>query len=264
MARVGLGVFVSGPEAQDRLPEDHFELEALAQAHHYQRWIYRTIEPFLGSRILEFGAGIGNMSQWLPVREKLILTETDPALLKVLMNQMGLRHGEKRGPLQIASLDLAQDDLTPYVNENLDTIISFNVLEHIQEDHQVFLRLSELLRKSRASGPRRLVSFVPAHAWAFGSLDRRFGHHRRYSAPDFRRMVTQVAPDARLTLRYFNLLGLAGWLFHGRLLRRRQIGLQSIAAFERLCPYVSRADDWIHRATRVPLGQSLLAVMEWR
>ena len=39
---------------------------------------------YMGRRILEVGAGIGNMSQWLPVRERLVLTETEPALLAVL------------------------------------------------------------------------------------------------------------------------------------------------------------------------------------
>ena len=66
----------------------HFELDLLARAYNYQRWVFDTIEPFLGNRILELGAGIGNMSKWLPIREKLILTEYDLEFLKLLKKSM--------------------------------------------------------------------------------------------------------------------------------------------------------------------------------
>ncbi len=46
-----------------------FELESLSKARNYQRWMYESVAPHLGVSILELGAGIGNMSQWLPKRE---------------------------------------------------------------------------------------------------------------------------------------------------------------------------------------------------
>ncbi len=44
-----------------------FELESLAKAVNYQRWVSDAIQPYMGRRILEVGAGVGTMSQWLPV-----------------------------------------------------------------------------------------------------------------------------------------------------------------------------------------------------
>ena len=52
-----------------------FELESLREAINYQRWIVDMISPFLGNSILEIGAGIGNISRWLPVRQRLVLCE---------------------------------------------------------------------------------------------------------------------------------------------------------------------------------------------
>lgn len=49
---------------------DHFsgfpyELSLLSQAINCQKWIARAVRPYLGERIMEVGAGIGNMSRHL-------------------------------------------------------------------------------------------------------------------------------------------------------------------------------------------------------
>jgi hypothetical protein len=137
------------------------------------------------------------------------------------------------------------------------------VLEHVEDDRQAFARLADILRKGGAKGPRRLISFVPAHSWAYGSMDRTFGHFRRYSAGSLKRLLKEVAPEGRLTMRHFNAVGLAGWVVNGLILRKKSLGLGSIAAFERICPFVAPLDDFLHGALRLPLGQSLLAVLEW-
>ena len=39
-------------------------LKALAASNNFNRWIYDTIKPYTGGRILEIGSGIGNISQF--------------------------------------------------------------------------------------------------------------------------------------------------------------------------------------------------------
>jgi hypothetical protein len=150
------------------------------------------------------------------------------------------------------------------MSEDLDTVVSFNVLEHIENDREAVRKLCDLLRASRARGPKRLVSFLPAHSWAYGSMDREFGHFRRYSLAGFRNLAKEVAPEGQFSGRYFNAFGLAGWILTGRILRRKKIGLGSIRAFEALCPIIRPLDTLIQTASPVPLfGQSLLAVIEF-
>lgn len=245
--------------AMEKIP---FELSSLSQAVRYQEWMYRAVEPFLGSRILELGAGIGNMSRWLPLREQLILTEVAPDLLALLKNAFSSRQ-ENDSRLVVRSFDVLHDQLEPQLSEKLDTVISFNVLEHIEDDHQVLGKLSSILRSSQATGPKRLISVVPSHAWAYGSMDRNFGHYRRYSRKSFLEMARDVAPDAKVQTRHFNLFGLVGWLLNGRILRKENIGEGSIRAFESLCPVLRPIDDFIHQSISLPLGQSLIVVMEW-
>jgi SAM-dependent methyltransferase len=251
----------SGARTDAELSKIPFELRSLAAARNYQAWVYRSVEPLLGKRILELGAGIGNMSRWLPVRERLILTESEPTLCEMLRESLGDRASDPR--VSTASLDLSNADIPRYAAENLDTIVSFNVLEHVEDDRAAIASLCEILRKSQAPGPRRLVSFVPAHSWAYGAMDKTFGHYRRYSRGRLASILREVAPDARHTSSYFNVVGLAGWIVNGRVLGKSQIGMGSIAAFERICPIVAPVDDWLHRYLKLPMGQSLISVAEW-
>jgi SAM-dependent methyltransferase len=235
-----------------------FELQLLSQATNYQRWVMENVRPFLGNRILEFGAGIGNMSRWLPVREKLILTESDRGLFSKLEAQVKASFsGDAR--VQTLPLNIEAETLGTFSEESLDTIVSFNVLEHIEDDRKVVSQCLDLLRKSKAPGPKRLISFVPAHGWAFGSMDREFGHFRRYHGASFKKMVGDA--PIQLWQRHFNLFGLPGWVVTGRWLKKKSIDPSTVKIFERLCPILKGADQFIHRVLRVPLGQSLLCVM---
>jgi SAM-dependent methyltransferase len=251
----------TGARSAASLEKIPFELRSLASARNYQAWVFRKVEPFLGKRILELGAGIGNMSRWLPLRERLILTESEPALCEMLRDSLADRAADPRVTTQ--SFDLAKSDLAPYIAENLDTIVSFNVLEHIEDDAAALARLCEILRASKAPGPKRLVTFVPAHSWAYGAMDKSFGHYRRYSRGSLGSILKSVAPEAKHTFSYFNVVGLAGWIVNGRILGKSQIGMGSIDAFERLCPIVSPIDDLLHKHLKLPMGQSLVSVVEW-
>lgn len=240
-----------------------FELASLANAANYQRWVFQKTVPYLGQRIIEIGAGIGNMSQWLPVNDRLILSEFDPALMGVLKQTMKANHLDGDNRISVISLDVEKGDISSLVSEGLDTVISFNVLEHIENDELALDRLCQLVRSTRSQGPKRVITFVPAHQWAFGSMDRTFGHYRRYSKRKLEATCRRVAPTAKISVKHFNLFGLVGWIWNGKLLKKESIGAGSIQAFEKLCPYLIPVDNFLHRTLHLPIGQSLLAVIEW-
>ena len=240
-----------------------FELQALAKAYKYQRWVYEMIEPFLGSRILEIGAGIGNMSKWLPIRERLILTEYDFEFLKILKNSFTYdRIDTDFSKIRLEQYDVLNDSPERFCEENVDTIVSFNVLEHVEDDEKSILSLLTVLQCSQAPGAKRLISFVPAHPWAYGGMDSKFGHYRRYKKHDITKLVKKLVPEARFWSRHFNFMGLWGWVFNGRILRRDAIGLGAIETFEFLNPLARSLDLIAHRILHLPLGQSLLFVVE--
>lgn len=238
-----------------------FALDSLAKAVNYQRWVSEAIQPYLGRRILEVGAGIGNMSQWLPVRERLVLTETEPALLQLLRERVPQYYGDDASKVSVATLDLSTPaDVHVLERERFDTIISFNVLEHIEDDRAAIARLIDMLRVSDQP-VRRLVAFVPAQEWALSGMDRFYGHFRRYSARRLRALSHELAPGAHVSLTPFNAVGLLGWVWSTMILKRTTIDAASVRAFDAICPYLKPFDALLCRTLRYPFGQSLIWVL---
>jgi SAM-dependent methyltransferase len=243
------------------LQEIPFELESLSNAKRYQRWLYESVRPFLGKRILELGSGIGNLSQHLPVRERLILSDIEPLLLKELRSKVPPLPG-----ISVVEVDPSQALAETFRHENLDTVVSFNVLEHVEDDARLLKDALQLLRESKARGPKRIVTVVPAHQFAFGNIDRQFGHFRRYSRRSFLQLIEKAAGEDRKNLRfrsfYMNLPALLGWWVNGRVRGKAQIGAGNMKLFEKLCPVIRPVDTFLQRALRFPLGNSLIVVIE--
>lgn len=239
-----------------------FELIALQNATHYQQWMIQSIKPYLGKRILELGAGIGNMSRWLASADYLLLTESDPQLLELLKTRLDLLF-PNQSHIQVKTLDIAGQSFTEFARDDFDTIVSFNVLEHIEDDTSVIKKCAELLRASHASGKKRLITFIPAHPWAYGAMDKAVGHYRRYNQKMFRALHQKTAPEATLTLKAFNFVGLWGWYLNGYILRRKQAGSQMIGWVDTACPLFQWIDRLVIDKLHIPLGQSLIAILEW-
>src|SRR3954465_6963573 len=124
-----------------------FELTALRSAVNYQRWVAAAAAPHLGKRILEVGAGLGNLSRWLPLRERLLLSEREPELLRLLHAEVHERFGADPRVATVQA-DLARELPAAITDAGLDTIVSFNVLEHVEDDAGVLARLAGVLEAS--------------------------------------------------------------------------------------------------------------------
>lgn len=240
-----------------------FELESLANAKRYQRWIYDEVKAYLGQRILELGSGIGNLSQHLPLRERLILSDIEPHLLAELRKKV-----PEKDHLSIVQVSVDQALNQRFGDEDLDTIVSFNVLEHVEDDVALFRDALALLRKSKAPGKKRIVTLVPAHPFAFGAIDKKFGHFRRYSNSSFKKLVKKAAGEEYQALSYksfyMNIPALLGWWLNGRVLGKADIGSGNMELFEKLCPLIRPVDEFLHKALKVPFGNSLVTIVELR
>jgi SAM-dependent methyltransferase len=134
-------------------------------------------------------------------------------------------------------------------SETFESIICFNVLEHIRDDTSAV----------RAFFPRlvpegRLFLLVPAHARLYGGYDRAAGHVRRYSKSDLEEKLRSAGFEIE-TLRHVNPVGAFGWLIRVRLARRSEWPSTSFAAFDRIVPALKWLDGVL-----LPFGLSLWAV----
>src|SRR5213079_1327746 len=109
----------------------------------------------------------------------------------------------------------------------------------------------------RSLVPRgRLILLVPSLRVLYGSLDEALGHFRRYVP----REVTTKLGAAGFRVRhveYFNLAGVPGWWFAGRVLRRRLIPQGALRWYDALVPLFR-----LERFLPWRIGQSLIAIGE--
>ncbi len=217
----------------------------MVAAPRYNRWMFDRLRRWLGSRVLEIGAGIGNMSAFLADRERVVLTDTEPSYLARLRERFARQEN-----VTVAELRLPAT-ASPLVAERVDTIVCLNVLEHIEDDRASLRSLRDLLQPGG-----RLVLLVPALLALYGTLDEALGHFRRYTPVELAAKVGEAGFRLR-HLEYFNLAGVPGWWFTGRVLRRRLIPSGALKWYETLVPL-------FRLETLLPwrVGQSLIAIAE--
>jgi SAM-dependent methyltransferase len=220
-------------------------LDRLASAPRYNQWMFDRLRPWLGDRVLEVGSGIGNLSAFLMDRPHVVLTDTEPYYLERLRGQYGSRPNVEVTRLYLPTVD------GPLAQQRFDSIICLNVLEHVEDDRRSLDVMRSLLRPGG-----RLLLLVPALRWIYGALDTALGHYRRYTPAELREKYAAANLSMR-HLEYFNLAGILGWWFTGRVLRRRLIPAGSLALYDALVPLFR-----LERLLPWRVGQSLIAIGE--
>jgi SAM-dependent methyltransferase len=221
-----------------------FEFRALRQANNYRHAIFNEFVPALGGKVLETGAGIGQMTELLrryhPISH-LLCVEPNP--------EFCAEHRRKFPEIDFLSGTIK--DVPPESAWN--AIVSVNVLEHIRDDVGELRRYFELLKVRQG----RLCLIVPARPEIYAPIDRRFGHFRRYTRQELQQKLTDA--DFRIEkLVYFNSLGYFAWWASFRLLKQRRFNPMQVRLFDSM---VFPVINWCEtRLFRPPIGQSLIAV----
>ena len=221
------------------------ELEAFRDAHNYYNAMLAYFAPYVGKRVVEVGAGIGNFSKALLARARLSeLTLIEPAedLFPVLQQRF---HGDARVTVVNGLLENMIDSLAPH------SVVLVNVLEHCDDDEGL---LSTIHRILPARGT--LLLFVPAFPFLYGSFDEAVGHVRRYTKSTLTSALEHAGFEI-VDLRYFNMPGVLTWFLAGRVLRLTSVRHSDVQKYDRwVMPWVSR----LERKWSPPMGQSLLAI----
>ncbi|MBC7252224.1 MAG: class I SAM-dependent methyltransferase [Anaerolineae bacterium] len=191
----------------------------------YDRWIYRRLRPFIGQRVLEVGCGLGNFTPFLLDRELVVAIDLSQEYCAAVAERFN------GAPNLIVQRHDITADPRPLLLYNFDTVVCFNVLEHIADDLAALRNIYRVLRPGGA-----LVLLVPALPALYGSLDAAIGHWRRYRRQELMDKATQVhfTPEKCF---YINLLAALGWLVSGKLLRLRITPSLQLRFFDLLVPF---------------------------
>jgi len=226
------------------------DLRIMQHAVQYREWLLSQVQPFVGKRILEVGAGIGNYTEFLVDRELVVCLEIHDEAVRSLRERFAtypniiVRHG-----------DIADESVTELAASRFDTVLCFNVLEHVRDDLRALQHAYHVLVTGGT-----LLLIVPAVPAVMGTVDRSLGHYRRYRP----RTLAAVVGDAGFSIhdmRFMNSLGLLGWLWNNRIARRREESAAQITFYSRLIvPWLSL----LERLVRPPIGLSLVCIAHRR
>jgi SAM-dependent methyltransferase len=199
--------------------------------------------PFTGRKMLEVGAGTGNLTAHFLDCKRILAVDLSAGYLRELKARLGSRPGVATEVMDVTATP------DPLGARRFESILCLNVLEHLQDDDAMLRRFHDHLEPGG-----RLMLLVPAHRALYGAVDEVVGHHRRYSRPELKEKLEE-AGFLVTRLRYFNMLGALGWWFNVRVLRRKYLPGGQSRLLNLLVPLLRLEDRF-----SPPFGLSLIAV----
>ena len=205
-------------------------LEIISKADKFNRWMFDTISPYCKGRILEIGSGIGNISQFfIGVNASITLSD----IRENYCTQLKEDFSDSTSLDEVLMIDLADPDFEnryQKYKETFDTVFALNVLEHIEDDLGALRNCHYLLKDGGT-----LLILVPAYQSLYCRFDRELGHFRRYTKKTLRK-VFELNNFHIKDSRYFNVVGIFGWIFSGMILREKTIPEGQMDLYNKLVP----------------------------
>lgn len=229
------------------------DLEAMAFAENYHRWILDLFAPHLGTRLVEVGAGTGAFSELILRRgpESLSLVEPSGDMYRILRGRVAGAGAGTRVSTYNSTFARVADEIAGAGRP--DSIIYVNVLEHVAEDEAEL----EAVRRTLSDGGRVFI-FVPALRWLYGSFDEQVGHVRRYTRAELEEKCRRAGFRV-LTSGYFDFVGILPWWVKYRLLRSRKMEAGAVRFYDKfVVPAVRLAESKV----RPPVGKNIFLVGE--
>jgi SAM-dependent methyltransferase len=210
-------------------------LQSMRWARRYNRWLIGRIAPFIGDRVLEAGAGIGNVTAHLLDRELIVAADDNTGYLERLAANFS-----NNPNVRTAQIDLeSTGDILGLAGHRFDTVICVNVIEHLKPDREVLRCFFEIL-----SPGGRAIILAPHGRWLYGSIDRGLDHHRRYSRAEMREKMERAGFEIE-DIFGLNRVAPLFWFLNGRVFRRASVSGAQVRFFDRLVPLVKIFDRFL-------------------
>lgn len=227
-------------------------LEVMGAMNNYNQWIYDTIAPYLGRRILEAGCGNGNITRYILQRsgiERYVGVDLSSAFCRSLEQSAW---PQAPGTCVFKALDLQDPGLVDLAQPPFDSIVCLNVLEHIEHDRELLERMLTMLEPGG-----RLILIVPAFQQLYGTIDAIDHHYRRYTRPRLTSLVQRAGFNVRCAF-YFNVMGIPAWIWHGKIRKLTTHPKSEMTLWDRAVPWLQKLERWVP----IPCGLSVVLIAE--
>ena len=223
------------------------DLEAMTFAKNYHQWIMDFFRPYLGESIAEVGAGSGNFSEYILQSKVRELVAFEPFINMFNILKEKYAHTDNVNTIN----DFFEMQSINY-KEHFDSIFYINVLEHIEDDINALTHAYSALRKNG-----HLLLFVPALSFLFSDLDKKVGHHRRYSKKQLIDVVESAGFRVK-EVRYFDFFGIIPWYIAFVLLKKTTTST-NVSLYDSLVVPIAKKIE--HLISPV-IGKNLILVAE--
>mgnify|MGYP001295176758 FL=1 len=220
---------------------DGFELDHFDSAYNFRKYQISLIKKYLSGKLLEVGPGKGGLTFFYDkFVKKPTLIEPERNLYKFLKKKF------KKKSFVIRNCTINK------IQKKFDTIIYFDVLEHIKDDLGEIKTASKKLKKNRY-----LILSVPAYQSFYSSFDKSVGHYKRYNKKDFIKISKKTGLKIDKLI-YYDSIGFF-LLVLNRIFSLKQTNLKNKLFFWNLLIPLSKIIDFF---TFNKFGKSLLCVFK--
>ena len=210
-------------------------LHALSGAPRFNRWMADTIAPYVGQRVLEIGAGIGNLTRHRWFRGAALRRHRH----RLRAPGAAARRASSTGPT-CASRTATWRDAGRF-REPRGPHGHGGVPERAGARGGRSRGRCATFTAALTPGGRAII-LVPHDQRIFGTLDMALGHYRRYSHDELRRRMEEAGFRVERILE-FNRISRPAWHFSGRVLKRETLGSWQMRVFDRFVWLWRRIDS---------------------
>ncbi|MFH1541153.1 MAG: class I SAM-dependent methyltransferase [Elusimicrobiota bacterium] len=222
----------------------HSTLQLVEEINKYSSWIYSKFFKYIKGKVLEVGCGLGTITQFYVNDFDVTAADISDEYVNIVKQRF---HNCKNFHSAVLNIESETDILQ---ENGYNTIISSNVLEHIQNDVAALRNMNKVLKDGGV-----LILLVPACRFLFSNLDKNVGHYRRYSKLEIKNKLE----DAGFIIEkqfYINIFGALGWFFNGKILKRKTLESLPLSLFNFFVPLFI----FIESIIKIPFGLSIINI----
>ena len=223
------------------------ELELFSQAKNWKKYWNKKVNPFIGKRVLEVGAGIGANTELLLDQNngvnEWICIEPDENLANQIIQNINPSYKSK---VQVKYGFLKDYDCS----EKFDTILYIDVIEHINDDLNEINYAKTLLKENGC-----LIILVPAHNYLYSDFDKAIGHYRRYNKKMLKAVVGSDLKQEKLM--YLDSVGMLASTANKLFLKQSYPTLKQIKFWDKFIVNLSLVTDAV---LMYSLGKTLIGI----
>jgi ubiquinone/menaquinone biosynthesis C-methylase UbiE len=217
-------------------------LEGLSMCKNHRRWFVDFAVPYLGDHPIEVSAGLGDYAEeWLGHVPRMTVSEAQSDRLIALKERFAGH----------SNMDVRELLLPADVQDDYSAVVSYNVLEHIEDDIGALRSMTNMVRPGGY-----VVIVVPAFQWAMSPADVVTGHVRRYTRASMRAAMLDAGLHIE-KLHYANTFGLIGYVVSTKILRLMPGPGPMVWVYD---TFVAPLTRFAERIVTPPFGQSVVAI----